>query len=188
MNQEIIAIAQRCFEREAVSTERDMHARTVRRRIDYHLLPQLRQHASSGDEVLQKLNAALDKFGYARSKVQRQLHHSFLNAVCPFIYGDELQLCSDRVLAEHSWTDWRLQTLALTPRRFGKTTAVSMFCAGTPPHWLTFCYAHPYVSLLPVRAGVSNCGVQYGCARAYAVQTQHIESRRVQGDGPRRCC
>lgn len=129
MHEDLITIAQRCYEREVTSTERDAHSRTVRRRIDYHLLPQLRQTASSGDETLQRLNAALDKFGYARSKVQRQLHHAFLNAVTPFIYGDELQLCSDRVLAENDWSDWRLQTLALTPRRFGKTTAVSMFCA-----------------------------------------------------------
>ena len=145
MHEDLVTIAQRCYEREVTSTERDAHSRTVRSRIDYHLLPQLRQSTSSGDETLQRLNAALDKFGYARSKVQRQLHHAFLNAVTPFIYGDELQLCSDRVLAENDWSDWRLQTLALTPRRFGKTTgthylsrrfllinpfsAVSMFCA-----------------------------------------------------------
>ena len=122
MHEEFISIAQRCYEREAVSAEKDMHARTVRRRIDYHLLPQLRNHASSGDEVLQKLKSALDCFGYTRSKVQRQLHHAFLNAVCSYIYGDELQLCSDRVLNENNWQDFRLQTLALTPRRFGKTT------------------------------------------------------------------
>jgi hypothetical protein len=142
------AVAQRCFEREQVSDTREAHARTVRRRIDYHLLPQLRQQKSSGDEILHNLNKSLDRFGYVRSKVQRQLHNAFLNAVAPFVYGDELQISSDRILAENNWTDWRLQTLALTPRRFGmllsaqqrlcahavcimpgKTTAVSMFCA-----------------------------------------------------------
>jgi len=81
MHDDLITIAQRCYEREASSTDREANARTVRRRIDYHLLPHLRQTSSSGDETLQNLNSALDKFGYVRSKVQRQLHHAFLNAV-----------------------------------------------------------------------------------------------------------
>lgn len=113
------AVAQRCFEREQTSDTRDAHARTVRRRMDYHLLPQLRQQKSSGDEILHSLNKSLDRFGYVRSKVQRQLHNAFLNAVAPFIYGPELALSSDRILAENNWRDFRLQTLALTPRRFG---------------------------------------------------------------------
>ena len=81
MHTDFINIAQRCYEREASTTDREAHARTVRRRMDYHLLPHLRQTSSSGDETLQNLNSALDKFGYVRSKVQRQLHHAFLNAV-----------------------------------------------------------------------------------------------------------
>ena len=36
---------------------------------------------------------------------------------------------SDRILAENGWQDFRLQTMAMTPRRFGKTTSVSMFAA-----------------------------------------------------------
>ena len=165
MHEDLVTIAQRCYEREVTSTERDAHSRTVRRRIDYHLLPQLRQSTSSGDETLQRLNAALDKFGYARSKVQRQLHHAFLNAVTPFIYGDELQLCSDRVLAENDWSDWRLQTLALTPRRFGKTTGTH--CRGKRCFYdkPIFSGVHVLCSVLPVRARVPDRRVFHGKTR-----------------------
>ena len=75
------------------------------------------------------MQTALDGFGLVRSGVQRQLHSAFLNAVCPFIYKEAMAQNSDRILAENGWQDFRLQTMAMTPRRFGKTTSVSMFAA-----------------------------------------------------------
>lgn len=157
------AVAQRCFEREQTSDTREAHARTVRRRMEYHLLPQLRMQKSSGDEILHNLNKSLDRFGYVRSKVQRQLHNAFLNAVAPFIYGDELQLSSDRILAENNWSDFRLQTLALTPRRFGTARRAR---APTHAHARGRRENHGGLNVLcgvlSLRAGHGDCRVQYG--------------------------
>ena len=75
------AVAQRCFEREQTSDTRDAHARTVRRRMDYHLLPQLRQQKSSGDEILHSLNKSLDRFGASYIMPSSMLLHPSFTAL-----------------------------------------------------------------------------------------------------------
>jgi hypothetical protein len=118
-----VQLVQRVYEREQMLASRQRSGRVVRSRMQYHLDPSLRDHASEGDDILAAVNMCLDRFGMIRSKVQRELHQAFLNAIAGFIYGPELQLNSDRILAENGWTDFKLQTMAMTPRRFGATSA-----------------------------------------------------------------
>ena len=84
--------------------------------MQYHLNPEWRDHASEGDDLLAAVKTTLDKFGLIRSKVQRELHHAFLNAIAAFIYGPELQLQKDRIMTEQGWSDLKLQTMVM---RFG---------------------------------------------------------------------
>ena len=116
---DFLVISQRALERDERATARSRANRMVRPRISYHLDTTLRNQQSSGDDLLQAINVALDRFGMVRSKTQRELHNAFLNSICPYLFGKDLAMCADRILAECGWTDFRMQTLAMTPRRFG---------------------------------------------------------------------
>ena len=93
---DFMSIAQRAVERDERALSRTQANRVVRPRIKYHLDSRLRNQQSCGDDLLHSVNTALDKFGMARSKTQRQLHNAFLNSICPYIFGNDLAMCADR--------------------------------------------------------------------------------------------
>jgi len=45
------------------------------------------------------------------------------------LYRDDKEIDMDMVKRNNDWSNLKQQALCLTPRRFGKTTAVSMFVA-----------------------------------------------------------
>ena len=135
---DVRGILQRWHDSESARHVRETLTRRVRPRLAYHMEPDLRQVVIGGDALMDGIKRVLDCFGYTRSNVQRKLHNSFLNATAGFLYGDALASVSERVLKENGWKDFKRQTLAMTPRRFGKTTAVAMFaaaCALVVPHF-----------------------------------------------------
>lgn len=56
-------------------------------------------------------------------------HDHFLQAILPLIYGAEWSVVSERVLRDFGIQRLRPEVLVQTPRRFGKTTSIAMFCA-----------------------------------------------------------
>ena len=77
--------------------------------------------------------AKLDTSGWARSYHQRLFHDDFLKACTRSFWKLEPpgQFARDhqRVLRANSWDHIAQEILISTPRRFGKTISVSMFCA-----------------------------------------------------------
>ncbi len=82
-----------------------------------------------GDERMQAIRKTLNKLGYERSKMQRQFHDRFIQAVALHLYKDDPDVDLESIMRMNGWSDLRQSVLCLTPRRFGKTTAVAMFIA-----------------------------------------------------------
>lgn len=83
-----------------------------------------------GDRRLQKIRKYLDAYpGWERSLMQKQFHEKFLQAVCIHLYKDDADVDVDKVMRINEWENLKQQVLCVTPRRFGKTTSVSMFVA-----------------------------------------------------------
>ena len=130
------------YERKCATTfECDMESRRVRPRTAHALRDTaVSARVGSGDEVMRALNAALDtwaQYQYKRSVAQKQLHSAFCAALAPHIYGDQYEANAERLAAEWGWENPKLHVMAICPRRFGKTVAVSMFvaaCLATVPH------------------------------------------------------
>ena len=84
-----------------------------------------------GDVRLANIRRFLDNVkGYDRSEMQKQFHESFLQAVALHLYKDDPEVDMDKIMSMNEWPNLKQQVLCLTPRRFGKTTAVAMFVAG----------------------------------------------------------
>lgn len=88
------------------------------------------------------------------------MHRSAL----PHIYGDEFEAHKEKILASHGLPDVQYEILICTPRRWGKTTSVSMFIAAmlleVEDMWIRYDNrASPdYESSAPFRALVSSEG------------------------------
>tara|TARA_B110000008_G_scaffold275677_1_gene313589 strand:- start:7238 stop:8314 length:1077 start_codon:yes stop_codon:yes gene_type:complete len=83
-----------------------------------------------GDVRLKNIRIYMDSIkGYDRSEMQKQFHESFLQAVALHLYKDDPEVDMDKIMSMNEWPNLKQQVLCLTPRRFGKTTAVAMFVA-----------------------------------------------------------
>lgn len=83
-----------------------------------------------GDIRLEQIRRYMDSYpGWERSVMQKVFHESFLQAVALHIYRDDADIDMDAIMRMNDWPNLRQQVLCQTPRRFGKTTAVSMFVA-----------------------------------------------------------
>lgn len=84
-------------------------------------------------DLCRKYLAKLDTMGWNRSYHQRLFHEDFLKACTRSFWKLERpgQFARDhqRVLRVNSWDHIAQEILISTPRRFGKTISVSMFCA-----------------------------------------------------------
>jgi hypothetical protein len=97
-----------------------------------------------GDVVLAKLNKALDSCGLERTETQRFFHKMFTLSVLPWVYGSkDFSQFRERILFENgvpSSDKYNQCTLISTPRRWGKTTSVALFCAAmlfsVPEAWI----------------------------------------------------
>lgn len=84
---------------------------------------------SKGDEILEMLNTTLDSFKPHRAAHQVIFHRHFLLSCLPKIYGEEWEQMAPTVLARMGLREIKQETLVVTPRRYGKTISVAMFCA-----------------------------------------------------------
>jgi hypothetical protein len=82
-----------------------------------------------GDRRIAAIRNTLTKFEFKRSKMQRQFHEYFLRATAQHLYRDDHDVDFGEICERNHWPNMKQQVLCLTPRRFGKTTAVAMFVA-----------------------------------------------------------
>lgn len=83
----------------------------------------------SGRTSLNEMMKLLDEFGMRRSAIQKQLHLGMAGSVLQKIFEFESDAEMRAGMLAHGISSSRQQFMAITPRRFGKTTAVSMFVA-----------------------------------------------------------
>ena len=82
-----------------------------------------------GAAQLSEMFRLLDSFGMQRSNVQRQLHLGMAGAILQRIFHLESDAEIKVAMDVHRISSDKQQFMAITPRRFGKTTAVAMFVA-----------------------------------------------------------
>jgi hypothetical protein len=91
-------------------------------------------------ELMGTALAALDRCGWSRSFHQRQFHNDYLRACARIFFKTEapgaFERAHKRILEQFSWDSLPQEICISTPRRFGKTISISMFCAA-----LIFCTA-----------------------------------------------
>lgn len=113
------------------------------RKWEYSLLannPVLKSECQ-GDLLVRRINDALsylDCHGYPRSSHQRAFHRAFMQSSYKMLYGEELHRHLVRLLEENGVSEFRTEVACTTPRRFGKTFSIAMWCAS----WLVVARGH----------------------------------------------
>lgn len=99
--------------------------------------------APPGDRRVRTIGRVLDGYdGFVRSDAQKSFHDAFTKAVLPHVYGPlDFERFREKILADNGMDKVTFEILVCTPRRFGKTTAVSMWCAAllacVPETWIS---------------------------------------------------
>lgn len=91
--------------------------------------PALDKASVKGDFVVEEIFTVLDSMGLRRSEQQREFHREFVKACLPKIYGESFETERERILEKFNLKQIEYEVLIMTPRQFGKTTAVAMFMA-----------------------------------------------------------
>lgn len=84
---------------------------------------------TSGIAQINELMRLLDCFGMQRSRVQKQLHNGMAGSILQRVFCTDSDANMRLSMLNHTLKSSKQQFMAITPRRFGKTTAVAMFVA-----------------------------------------------------------
>ena len=90
------------------------------------------RESNDGDVNMQTLLDTLyllDTLGFERSDAQRKFHAHFIAATLQHIYKEDLYRNLDAILRRFNLEKIRSNVLICTPRRWGKTFSVALFCA-----------------------------------------------------------
>ena len=79
--------------------------------------------------TLQKLLTRVDQRGFERSSQQLEFHVAFLKAAARIIYRGSWETERPAIMRKHGWEKSNSEVLISTPRRFGKTFSIAIFCA-----------------------------------------------------------
>jgi hypothetical protein len=78
--------------------------------------------------ILQSLLSVIDENGFERSNHQLLFHQKFMQACGRVLYREEWPVHRDAIMKHNGWETAPSECMVSTPRRFGKTFAVAMFC------------------------------------------------------------
>ena len=84
---------------------------------------------ASGVEKLAFLRKTLDQFNVKRHEYQVDFHEEFIKSCLPKIFEKEWDSDYDAILEQFDMDRLTQEILVVTPRRFGKTYSIAMFCA-----------------------------------------------------------
>jgi hypothetical protein len=131
-----LSVAEELCKTHQVEHEEREASRRLRTREEISLAPNQKKRFCAGDSRLRDLMRILDSFKMevsnaliVRSVQQKKFHHWFIQAVLPHIFGEDWDTNCQRVLGEFDLDKLYPEVLCITPRRYGKTWAVSMFVA-----------------------------------------------------------
>lgn len=86
----------------------------------------------TGDKVMKTIWEALNGFNWKPAPHQIKFHRSMLMSMVPLIYGDDWENYAENIrqsLRLEEGEKIKQQVVISTPRRYGKTVSVAMFCA-----------------------------------------------------------
>ena len=90
--------------------------------------PRYERFQHEGDRLLRDAKRAYEMFDITLTPQQRLMCIAALKTALPKIYGDSWEAEKLRVMHENGWTSFRPELFVVTPRRFGKTTAIGVHC------------------------------------------------------------
>jgi hypothetical protein len=88
-----------------------------------------RNSESPGDKRLAELRRVLDLFKWTRSPDQVKFHEDFILLCLQHIYKEDFEPNRQRLMKAFGVDGFKVASLVITPRRWGKTTSVAMFIA-----------------------------------------------------------
>ena len=92
-------------------------------------LPADRWQGDCNMRTLQKLLSRVDARGFERSAQQLEFHQAFMKAAARVIYRGDWETDRPMIMDKFGWTKCNSEVLISTPRRFGKTFSIAIFCA-----------------------------------------------------------
>lgn len=99
----------------------------------YHAMSRYEKQESDGDtnlKCLRDMLKTIDENGYNRSDAQRLFINHFTAACLNQLYkGTDLYKNLEKIMREFSLDEVRSDVIVTTPRRWGKTWSVAIFCA-----------------------------------------------------------
>lgn len=106
--------------------------------------PRYRGNRSHGDDVLKRMQAALESFQMTRTFLQVRMHDLAMNVMGSAIYGEEWNQHRQRILESNNWRDYPPLMAAICARRFGKSTGAGQLAAAAMlsiPNCAVGCFA-----------------------------------------------
>lgn len=98
--------------------------------IDNYNVAKTTSEKLAGDVVVDNMRACLrSRFGVKRSETQVKVHQACLEAMVPYIYGDEWKRNKARILKKFRVKEIRQEVLIIMSRRQGKTWSTAMYVA-----------------------------------------------------------
>jgi len=79
--------------------------------------------------TLQRLLTRVDQRGFERSAQQLEFHVAFMKAAARVIYRGSWETERPAIMKKFGWETSNSEVLISTPRRFGKTFSIAIFCA-----------------------------------------------------------
>lgn len=92
-------------------------------------LPVDKWRGDTNMRTLQKLLSRVDARGFERSAQQLEFHQAFMKAAARVIYRGDWETDRPMIMDKYGWTKCNSEVLISTPRRFGKTFSIAIFCA-----------------------------------------------------------
>jgi hypothetical protein len=130
---------------------------------------------SMGHERLELTYQLLDSFeGKARTPDQKRVHAEIIKCAAPHIFGEDYNSARLGLLKQWGITAPHMSVMMLTPRRWGKTTSVSMIAA-------VMLYICPFIRITIFSTTQHMASMLLSDVRVCLMQLPGIQDRMKQG-------
>jgi len=96
--------------------------------VQYRVLPDDAFKGCTRIRTIRLLLSSIDNAGFERSANQERFHDVFIKSCAPIIYKEDWDVKKNTIMRKNRWAAVYKGSLVSTPRRFGKTFSIAMFC------------------------------------------------------------
>lgn len=130
---------------------------------------------SQGQERMELLYKLLDSFSKKRTPDQKRVHEEVIRCAAPHIYGEDYNSARLGLLEKWKCNTPHMAVMMLTPRRWGKTTSVSMIAAA-------LLYVCPYIKITIFSTTQHMASMLLDDIRSALMELPGIKERMKSGD------